>query len=137
MTQESCACITGLLSFNGEHAITPLKVVNEEKMDMISYLPVCSDWQENRCIVLGLKFLHGNRIRCQKPSMIGISQTPLAIGRIKGDGNCFFRSLAQTVTGSPEDHDEIHLIITSFMMHNASKLSCPIDPHESMEECMQ
>ena len=39
--------IIGLLSFNGEHAITPLKVVNEEKIDMISYLPVCSDWQEN------------------------------------------------------------------------------------------
>ena len=69
--------------------------------------------------------------------MIGISQAPLAIGRIKGDGNCFFRSIAQTVTGSPEDHDEIHLIITSFMMHNASKLSCPLDPHELMEEYMQ
>ena len=39
--------ITCLLSFNGEHAITPLKVVNEEKVDMIRYLPVCSDWQEN------------------------------------------------------------------------------------------
>eukprot|EP00731_Ephydatia_muelleri_P000050 Em0001g50a len=31
--------ITCLLSFNGEHAITPLKVVNEEKVDMISMLP--------------------------------------------------------------------------------------------------
>ena len=75
---------------------------------MISYLPVCRDWQENRCIVLGLKFLHGNRIHCQKLSMIGISQAPLAIGRIKEDGNCFFRSIAQTLTGSLEDHDEIH-----------------------------
>ena len=129
--------ITCLLSFNGEHAITPLKVVNEEKVDMISYVPVCSDWQEKRCILLGLKFLHGNRIHCQKPSMIGISQAPLAIGRIKGDGNCFFRSIAQTLTGSQEDHDEIRLMITSFMMHNASKLSCLLDPHESMEDYMQ
>ena len=85
--------ITCLLSFNGEHAITAsscLKVVNEETVDMISYLPVCRDWQENRCILLGLKFLHGNQTHCQKPSMIGISQAPLAIERIKGDGNCFF-----------------------------------------------
>ena len=132
--------ITCLLSFNGEHAITPsscLKVVNEEKVDMISYLPVCSDLQENRCILLGLKFLPGNWIHCQKPSMIGISQAPLAIGRIKGDGNCFFRSIAQTLTGSQEDRDKIRLMITSFMMHNASKLSCLLDPHESMEDSMQ
>ena len=40
--------ITCLLSFNGEHAITPLKVVNEEKVDMISYVTVCSDWQEKK-----------------------------------------------------------------------------------------
>ena len=39
--------------------------------------------------------------------MIGISQATLAIGRIKGAGNCLFRSIAQTLTGSQEDHDEI------------------------------
>ena len=104
---------------------------------MISYLPVCRGWQENRCILLGLIFLHGNQIHCQKPSMIGISQAPLAIGRIKGDGNCFFRSIAQTLTGSQEDHDEICSMITFFMMHNASKLSCLLDPHKSMEDYMQ
>ena len=38
--------------------------------------------------------------------MIGISQAPVAVGRIKEDGNCFFRSIAQTLTGSQEDHEE-------------------------------
>ena len=72
-------------------------------MDMVSYsvyLPVCRDWQENRCI-FGLKFLHGNQIHCQKPSMIGNSQASLAIGRIKADGNCFFRSIANWLTKGP------------------------------------
>jgi len=134
--------ITCLLSFNGEHAITHspcLKVVNEEKVDTISYLPVCRDWQENRCIQLGLKFLHGNRNHCMQPTMIGISQAPLAVGRIKGDGNCFFRSIAQTLTGSQEDHDEIRLLITSFMLHNATlpTLTCLLHSNESMEDYMQ
>ena len=78
-----------------------------------------------------MKFLHGNRIHCQKPSMIGISQAPLAIGSTKGDGNCFFRTNSNWLTRGP------CLMITSFMMHNASKLSCLLDPHESMEECIQ
>ena len=69
--------------------------------------------------------------------MVEISQASLAIGRIKGDGNSFFISIAQTLTGSQEDHDKIRLMITSFMMHNASKLSCLLDPHESMEDYMQ
>ena len=71
---------------------------------MISYLPVCG--QENRCIALGIKFLHRNQINCKlQPSMIRISQAPVAVGRIKGDGNVFFfKSIAQNLTGLQEDH---------------------------------
>ena len=86
---------------------------------MISYLlPVCRGWQENTCIALGIKFLHGNQIHCK--------QQPLNF-----TGSCgsrkdqrrwklFFRSIAQTLTGSQEDHGEIHLLFTTFMLHIAS-----------------
>ena len=116
-------CLNGdiscLLSFNGEHAITAsscLKVVNE----------VCRDWQENRCILLGLMQISSWKSNSLPEAINDWNFTgPLAIGRIKGDGICFFRSIAQTLTGSQEDHDEIHLMITSFMMHNASKIVLP------------
>ena len=45
--------------------------------------------------------------------MSGVSQAPVAVGRIKGDGNCIFRSIAQTLTGSQEDHEENVNVILS------------------------
>ena len=42
----------------------------------------------------------------------------LATVRIKGDGNGFFRSLSQVLTGSPDYHEEVHLLVTSYMVHN-------------------
>ena len=51
--------ITCLLSFNGEHAITAsscLKVVNEETVDMISYLPVCRVGKKIYVFYLGSNF---------------------------------------------------------------------------------
>ena len=49
----------------------------------------------------------------QQPSMSGVSQAPVAVGRIKGDRNCIFRSIAQTLTGSQEDHEEYVNVILS------------------------
>ena len=67
---------------------------------------------------------------------IGISQAPLATVRIKGDGNRFFRSLSQVLTGSQDYHEEVRLLVTSYMVHNSTipELACIIDPNETMEQ---
>ena len=88
--------------------------------------------------MLGIKFHSGNRDRGLKPSLIGISQAPEKTGRIKGDGNCFFRAIAQIVTGDQDDHNEMWLIVTTYMMNNSNlpKLS-GIVGHVSMDQYLK
>ena len=70
--------------------------------------------------------------------MIGVSQAPEKTGRIKGDGNCFFHAIAQIVTGDQDDHNEMQLILTTYMMNNSNlpKLS-GIVVHESMDQYLK
>ena len=60
---------------------------------------------------------------------------PKKTGRIKGDGNCFFRAIAEIVTGDQDDHNEMRLIVTAYMMNksNLPKLR-GIVGHESMDQ---
>ena len=62
----------------------------DDQIDSIIYLPVITDWQHEKC---RLFFIRGNDINSKELVRIGISQAPSATFRIKGDGNCFFRSL--------------------------------------------
>ena len=105
-------------------------------MENVSYLPVCSDWQEDRCHMLGIKFVVGKHFHHSEPSTMKDSHAPAVTERVKGDGNCFFRSIALAVTGSQQDHQEFRLLVTSFMMHNASssKLACFLAENESIEQ---
>ena len=67
-----------------------LEIVKEEEMENVSYLPVCSDWQEDRCHMLGIKFVVGKHFHHSEPSTMKDSHAPAVTERIKGDGNCFF-----------------------------------------------
>ena len=115
-----------------------MEVGNEDYLDWIYYSPVCKEWQKNRCLMLGIKFHSGNRDHGLKPSLIGVSQAPEKTGRIKGDGNCFFHAIAQIVTGDQDDHNEMRLILTTYMMNNSNlpKLS-GIVVHESMDQYLK
>ena len=95
-----------------------VEVGNEDYLNWIYYSPVCKEWQKNICLILGIKFHSGNRDHGLKPSLIAVSQAPETTGRIKGDGNCFFRAIAQIVTGDQDDHNEMRLIVTTYMMNN-------------------
>ena len=116
-----------------------LKILKGEEMENISYLPVCSDWQEERCHTLGIKLVVGKHSHHSDPSSMKVSQAPAVTERVKGDGNCFFRSIALAVTGSQQDHQEFRLLITSYMIHNASspKLACFLARNESVEQYMK
>ena len=114
--------------------------MKEVEIENISFLPVCSDWQEERCHVLGIKFVADKHFHHSDPSIMKVSQAPAGTERIKGDGNCFFfRSIALAVTGSQQDHQEFRLLITSYIIHNASfpKLACFLAQNESVEQYMK
>ena len=104
-----------LLSLNSDGY--SLQIVMGDQIDSIPYLPTGSEWQQEKCRLLGLSFIHSNYIKSVR---IGLSQAPLATVRIKGDGNCFFRSLSQVLTGSQDYHEEVRLLVTSYMVHNST-----------------
>lgn len=108
-----------------------------DHVDLISYNPVCIEWQISKCNSLGLNFCQANNLHHGKmqPQMIEVSQKPLRTARISPDGNCFFRCIAMIVTGSQEYHEEMRLLITTYMISNSSneKLSCLLPRNTSMQ----
>ena len=116
-----------------------LEITNEEHNDHINYQPVCSEWQKERCALLGLTFIHVNHPHLTQPSTIAVSHCPLATARIAADGNCFFRSVSLAVTGSQKFHEELYLLITTYMIHNSTDpvLSSLGSPDGSMESYMK
>ena len=111
-----------------------------DQIDSILYLPTGSEWQQEKCRLLGLSFIRSNYIKSEDSVRIGISQAPLATVRIKGEGNCFFfRSLSQVLTGSQDYHEGVCLLVTSYMVHNSTipELACILDPNETMEQYLK
>ena len=109
-------------------------------LDAITYNPVCRDWQISRCNSLGLNFHYGNNPHhgAARNEMIGISQRPIRTGRISADGNCFFRCISFINTGSQDYHEDLRLLVTTYMAHNSSndKLSILLPPNMSMQSLL-
>ena len=61
-----------------------------------------------------------NHPHLTQPSLIAVSHCPLATARIAADGNCFFWSVSLAVTGSQEFHEELRLLITTYMIHKST-----------------
>ena len=72
-----------------------------------------------------MQFVKVNREKKKEKNLWILLWTKLLIrGRIKGDGDCFFRAVAQEITGRQEDHAELRVLVTSYMAHNPAQLSC-------------
>ena len=115
------------------------RVLEITNNDHINYQPICSEWQKERCALLGLTFIRVNHPHLTQPSMIVVSHWPLATARIAADGNCFFQSVSLAVTGSQEFHEELRLLITTCMIHKSTDpvLSSLGSPDGSMESYMK
>ena len=76
------------------HVDATYKSFEKEKdhVDLISYNPVCIEWQISKCNSLGLNFCQANNLHHGKmqPQMTEVSQNPLRTARISPDENCFF-----------------------------------------------
>ena len=67
--------------------------------------------------------------------MVSVNHCPSSTTRIVPDGNCFFRALSFTLTGSQEHHHEVHLLVTTYMIDNSAnpQLICIINDGETMD----
>ena len=98
---------------------------------------VLASFAENMCSVVGLQLVKGNHDHNEKPLDIGLDQAPSIPGCIQGDGNCLFRAVAQEITGSQEDHAALRVLVTSYMTHNPTQLSCNLKSSERMENYLK
>ena len=80
----------------------------------LRYHQVNEEWQRYMCGILGLNFVSGNGLGGGGPDII--LTRPLAVKRIRGDGNCLFRCLSFVVTGSQEQHYEVRRKICSHLI---------------------
>ena len=85
-----------------------------------------------------MQFVKVNREKKrEKPLDIALDQAPSIGGCIKDDGNCFFRAVAQEITGRQEDHEELRVLVTSYMAHNPAQLSCYLTSSETMGQYLR
>ena len=87
-----------------------------------------------KCQHLGLNYIRGNHRHFSEPQNFSRFHIPQARGRMQGDGNCFFRTLALLITGSQEDHAELRALITTYISHNADQFSSYFKENESMSQ---
>ena len=67
------------------------------------FYSVDEQWQHNACTTLALQFVISNRLT--RPGGPNVElRPPNNIKRIRGDGNCLFRSFSYIITGSEEQH---------------------------------
>ncbi|KAL5505540.1 hypothetical protein EMCRGX_G006988, partial [Ephydatia muelleri] len=110
-----------------------------EQISQICYMPVCKEWQKDRCNSLGLPYIHGNIEHHTTQVMVPVNLCPSSTARIVADGNCFFRSLSFVLTGSQDYHQEVRLLVTTYMIDNTGnpQLSSLIKDGERMENYIE
>ena len=71
--------------------------------------------------------------------MVPVNLCPSSTARIVADGNCFFRSLSFVLTGSQDYHQEVRLLVTTYMIDNMGnpQLSSLIKDGERVENYIE
>ena len=59
--------VDGLLERTEQCASLSCQIVEEQHINMISYIPVCNIWQKETYASLGLTLIHGNYSHVQQP----------------------------------------------------------------------
>ena len=90
-----------------------IDAVENEQISQICYIPVCKEWQKDHCNLLGLPYIHGNMEHHTTHVMVSVNHCPSSTTRIVPDGNCFFRALSFSLTGSQDYHQEVRLLVTT------------------------
>ena len=86
----------------------------DEQVWPFKFYSVDEQWQHNACTTLGVQFVLSNRLRPGGPNVD--LRPPNHIKRIRGDGNCLFRSFSYIITGSEEQHMAVRIAILNHMI---------------------
>ena len=64
-----------------------MRIVENEQISQICYMPVCKEWQKDRCNSLGLPYIHGNIEHHTTQVMVPVNLCLSSTARIVADGN--------------------------------------------------
>ena len=96
---------------------------------------VDEEWQRSTCQSLGLKFERANGVSPGSRDMPLTRPDMRRIKKIKGDGNCMFRSFSCVMTGSQDQHQAIRAKIVRHMRNIDSLMLCHIKNHSGFKDC--
>uniref|UniRef100_A0A1X7V5P1 OTU domain-containing protein n=1 Tax=Amphimedon queenslandica TaxID=400682 RepID=A0A1X7V5P1_AMPQE len=83
------------------------------------YNPVGIDWQREMCLKLGLRFYAHNGVRHRGSDVQLRCPNIQTCIPIRGDGNCFFRSISHIITGNQQQHRELRSIVVEYLRANS------------------
>ena len=70
-------------------------------------------WQRTACAVMGLPFVRSNGV-CQGGANVVLT-CPHRLEKIRGDGNCLFRSFSHIITGTQNHYKTVRSAIVAHM----------------------
>ena len=88
---------------------------------MVNFKPVCTEWQQEMCGRFNFNLTLKRKSRyshLNPPSPISIDHEPQKTIRIRGDGNCFFRTVSHIVSGDQEGHTSVRIAIVRYLRQN-------------------
>ena len=100
-------------SENGRGSSLPDVFITGTDRHTLRYHPVDTEWQQNACHLLGITYHRPNGVTPGGPTVR--LTYPHVRKRIRGDGNCMFRSFSFIITGSEEEHLLVRRAIVSYM----------------------
>lgn len=79
-----------------------VEITKVEKAEKLMFMPISEDWQKRRAAALGCKVKRV--IASSKARTVSVLEPPSGSVDIRGDGNCFFRTISHVVTGDQDSH---------------------------------
>lgn len=91
----------------------------------VPFLPVDAEWQKERAQIIDLKIQ--NCVEVGSPVTKPVEYKPTETVPIRGDGNCFFRSLSYWITGAQNSHKMVRQILVRYMNENKDAIAGTAD----------
>jgi hypothetical protein len=97
------------------------------------FKPIDTTWQEQHCGCMGLSIIKRPHVQTKEVEM----GSPHQVQIIKGDGNCFFRSLAYILSGKEDLHMTVRHSVVQYMAHNENLFKHHVPPGLTVQQYLK
>ena len=119
------------------HKVRDLEVTEVKEAALVNFKPVCTEWQQEMCGRFNFNLTLKRKSRyshLNPPSPISIDHEPQKTIRIRGDGNCFFRTVSHIVSGDQEGHTSVRIAIVRYLRQNPQVFLSVLPDSQTMDQ---